>query len=64
MQMYKLTAGTTGYHVLLTRPQAEHMLALWGNKYDINDCTPSNPIYSPSKYSKLELVYMASNATA
>ncbi|WCS68422.1 hypothetical protein Goe16_01980 [Bacillus phage vB_BsuM-Goe16] len=64
MQMYKLTAGTTGYYTLLTRTQAEHMLALWGDKYSIDDCTPSNPIYSPSKYTKLELVYMAANATA
>ncbi|AGY46882.1 hypothetical protein CampHawk_205 [Bacillus phage CampHawk] len=64
MQMYKLTAGTTGYSTLLTRTQAEHMLSLWGAKYHINDCTPDSPIYSPSRYTKLELVYMAANATA
>jgi hypothetical protein len=57
--MYKLSAGNTGYEVLLTRRQAEHMLALWGPQYDINDCTPDNPIVSPSGYSRLELVYMA-----
>ena len=59
MQMYKLSAGTTGYEVLLTRTQAEHMLALWGPQYDINNCTPDNPIVSPSGYTRLELVYMA-----
>lgn len=59
MQMYKLSAGTTRYEVLLTRAQAEHMLALWGPQYDINECTPDNPIVSPSGYSCLELVYMA-----
>ncbi|UNY48941.1 hypothetical protein sp82g_4 [Bacillus phage SP82G] len=40
------------------------MLSLWGAKYHINDCTPDSPIYSPSRYTKLELVYMAANATA
>lgn len=59
MQMYKLSAGNTGYEVLLTRTQAEHMLSLWGPQYDINNCTPDNPIVSPSRYSRLELVYMA-----
>jgi hypothetical protein len=59
MQMYKLSAGTTGYEVLLTRTQCEHMLSLWGEQYDINQCAPDNPIYSPSGYSIIELVYMA-----
>ena len=59
MQMYKLSAGNTGYEVLLTRTQAEHMLPLWGPQYDISNCTPDNPIVSPSGYTRLELVYMA-----
>jgi hypothetical protein len=64
MQMYKLSAGTTGYEVLLTMSQAEHMLSLWGTGYDILQCTPDSPISSPSGYSKLELVYVAEPAVA
>lgn len=59
MQMYKLTAGNTGYEVLLTMSQAEHMLSLWGEQYDILNITPGQPIISPSGYTKLELVYIA-----
>jgi hypothetical protein len=59
MQMYKLIAGTTGYEVMLTRSQCEHMLSLWGEQYDIDTCTPTSPITSPSGYTTIELVYMA-----
>lgn len=59
MQMYKLSAGTTGYEVLLTRSQCEHMLSLWGEHYSIDSCVPDSPICSPSGYSIIELVYMA-----
>lgn len=64
MQMYKLIAGTTGYEVLLTRSQCEHMLSLWGEQYDINTCTPATPISSPSGYTTIELVYMAATESA
>jgi hypothetical protein len=64
MQMYRLTAGNTGYEVLLTMSQAEHMLALWGEDYNILDCTPSSPICSPSGYTTIELVYIAAPSVA
>jgi hypothetical protein len=60
MQIYLLTAGNTGYEVELTRLQAEHMLFLWGEQYNIDNITPGNPMYSPSGYTRIELVYMAS----
>lgn len=56
MRTYKLTAGTTGYEVILTESQASHMLALWGEQYNIDTCTNLRPIFSPSGYTKLELI--------
>lgn len=55
---YKLVCHlSTGsvYEVELTRFQAEHMLSLWGEQYDIEQCTLDSPISSPSGFSKVYL---------
>jgi hypothetical protein len=43
------------YSVELTKPQAIHVLSLWGSQYNIEECY-NHPIYSPSGNSRIEMV--------